>query len=268
MLTPDSLTLPSVIARRLEGAALQPATIGMSGADVYRVDALAQAVRYLKMASGVAGEDLAAEHERLEWLQGRLPVPEALAFARYDERVYMLLSAAPGLMACDPALATDSGAVVRLLAHGLRQIHQLDASTCPFDMRLDRRFAGAERRVRGGVVDEDDFDESRHGMSAEALFEQLLRERPADEELVFTHGDYCLPNVLIDPARRCVSGYIDWGRAGVADRYQDLALAVRSIEYNFGSEVRSLLGEFWDAYGIEQPDLAKVAYYQLFDEFF
>jgi aminoglycoside phosphotransferase len=83
------------------------------------------------------------------------------------------------------------------------------------------------------------------------------------EDLVFTHGDYCLSNIMISDGE--VSGFIDWGRGGVADRYQDLALAIRSIIYNFGKEHVPL---FLDAYGVKELDEAKIYDYQLLDEFF
>ena len=42
--------------------------------------------------------------------------------------------------------------------------------------------------------------------------DDLLRKRHDEEDLVFTHGDYCLPNVIIDGEE--VAGFVDWGRAG------------------------------------------------------
>ena len=42
------------------------------------------------------------------------------------------------------------------------------------------------------------------------------------EDVVFTHGDYCLPNVMI--LKGHLSGYIDWGYAGIGDRYLDKAV--------------------------------------------
>lgn len=45
---------------------------------------------------------------------------------------------------------------------------------------------------------------------------------------------------------------------------QGLALAVRSLAYNFGPGWEPL---FWEAYGLAQPDTAKLAYYQVLDEF-
>ena len=41
-----------------------------------------------------------------------------------------------------------------------------------------------------------------------------------DSDLVFTHGDYCAPNILVGAAPlHTVTGVVDWGYAGVADRW-------------------------------------------------
>lgn len=62
-----------------------------------------------------------------------------------------------------------------------------------------------------------------------------------------------------------VTGVIDWGRAGVSDRYRDLAIASRSIGQNFGPEYERL---FFEAYGIAKVEEDKVRFYRLLDEFF
>ncbi len=92
-----------------------------------------------------------------------------------------------------------------------------------------------------------------------ALMDQFSLEG-AKEAL--DHGDYCLPNIVLQDWR--LIGFVDWGRAGVADRYQDIALTVRSVGSNFGSEWVDVL---FEACGVE-PDYAKVRFYMLLDEFF
>ncbi|MEO7003412.1 MAG: APH(3') family aminoglycoside O-phosphotransferase [Ktedonobacterales bacterium] len=273
----DIPALPAGIARDLAGGIWEAVTIGASGAQVYRVTwpaaSIAPPTRYLKLAPHAAAslrlaDELRAEERRLRWLQGRLPAPRALAYAEDQVSAYLLLSEVPGVMSCDPVFAADPVALTRLLAEGLRLIHQMPTADCPFDARLASKIAEAERRVRAGVVAASDFDSDHLGKSPINLFAQLLATRPADEDLVFTHGDYCLPNVLIDqadPAHGRISGLIDWGRAGVADRYQDIALATRSLTYNFGPGLEPLL---WQAYGLTAPDHDKITFYRLLDEFF
>ena len=207
--------------------------------------------------------DLLREMERIEWLRGRLPAPEVLAYETDCREEYLLLSALPGLDAATLTGDRSDENLVRLLANGLRSIHALSFHECPFDMSLDRIIEEAGRNVARGLVDEADFDHERLGRSAAEMFEELLSRRPAVEDLVFTHGDYCLPNVLIDGEE--IAGFVDWGRAGIADRYKDIALAVRSLEYNTGRDLRTM---FFDACGLSSPDANKIEYYKLLDEFF
>jgi aminoglycoside phosphotransferase len=155
--------------------------------------------------------------------------------------------------------------MIRLLARGLHMVHSIDIADCPFNQRLDRQFELVEQRTYAGLVDEDDFDAERRGKRAGDLLEELKRTRPTSEDLVFTHGDFCLPNVIINPQQTEMSGLIDWGRGGIADRYQDIALAARSLAHNFSSQWIPLLLE---EYGLTTPDQEKLRFYQLLDEFF
>jgi len=41
-------------------------------------------------------------------------------------------------------------------------------------------------------------------------------------DLAVCHGDFCLPNVVLDPETLVVTGILDVGRLGIADRHLDL----------------------------------------------
>jgi aminoglycoside phosphotransferase len=61
---------------------------------------------------------------------------------------------------------------------------------------------------------------------------------------VVIHGDYCLPNVLMQDGK--LSGLLDVGLAGLGDPREDLAAGVWTLQYNFGvGHAR----DFLDAYG-------------------
>jgi aminoglycoside phosphotransferase len=64
-----------------------------------------------------------------------------------------------------------------------------------------------------------------------------------------------------------ISGFIDFDRAGIADRYQDIALFLRSFARNI--EIPMEIKEtFCGAYEIESLDDEKLYYYRLLDELF
>ncbi len=82
---------------------------------------------------------------------------------------------------------------------------------------------------------------------------------------MLTHGDFCLPNIILE--RNKVTGLIDLGRAGVADRYQDIALILRSLTSEMNPNFNDCSDIFAQEYGIDlEPD--KLEYYQMLDEFF
>ena len=61
-----------------------------------------------------------------------------------------------------------------------------------------------------------------------------------------------------------MSGVVNWASAGVADRYVDLASAVRSIANTLGPE---LIPTFFQWYGLPKPDPRKLDFYALLAEF-
>ena len=255
-------TVPEPLRRFVEGMAWTRITIGESLSDTFRLERSGHASLYLKVAPRADWMELRRERKRLDWLRGKLPVPEVVGYETDDRNEYLLITPLPGLHVATLAADELDERVVQLLATGLRSIHAVPIHDCPFNMTLDREIERARHNVANGLVDEADFDDTRLGRSAAELFEELLSNRPADEDLVFTHGDYCLPNVMIDGDEG--SGFVDWGRAGVADRYKDIALVVRSLERNTG-EHRTL--GFFEAYGLSSPDADKIEYYKLLDEF-
>ena len=264
-LTPE---IPLALRAALAGASWRAETIGMSGARVWRIEAPGQRPRYLKHATGPRARELREERERLDWLRDRLPVPAVEGWAEDGGGAWLLLSAAPGVMAQDAAQG-DIPALVRALGEGLRRVHAVPIADCPFDARLDVRLARADWEIEMGQTDEPAI-RAEHGLAPRAFLQRLAVTRPPEPpaDLVFVHGDYCLPNILItrDGAGvPHVSGLLDWGRAGISDRYQDLAIGARSLRYNLGPGWESL---FFEAYGLSQPDAERLAWYEALDELF
>jgi aminoglycoside 3'-phosphotransferase II len=271
-MTEPSVLLPPPLAADLGKHTRTEVTAGESGSNVIRFERAGSSPVFLKsrsFGSAARARPLFDEAERLGWMHAvGLPVPAVLQYHEWKGREYLLLTAVPGVDASVERPKEQHSAIVAALAAGLRTLHATNISACPFDHSRRVRVAAAEERVRAGLVREDDFDAVRAGRSAAQLFAELVASPPSSEDRTFTHGDYCVPNVILieDGAGGFrVSGFIDCSNAGIADRYQDLALCARSVSFNFGPE---LVPTLFARYGIDRVDENKLAYYQLLDEFF
>ncbi|WP_075674644.1 APH(3')-II family aminoglycoside O-phosphotransferase [Stenotrophomonas sp. TD3] len=259
----DGMPLPHAWQEALADARIERQSIGVSRADVARVHRPGQADAFLKSEVIDAFSELGDEIARLRWLQAQgQPAPMVIASAEEAGRRWLLMSALPGHdLASSPTPAPHH--LVELLADALRGLHALPVASCPFDQRLASRLKAAQARVEADLVDADDFDDERLGQSAQQVFAELRATRPDHEDLVVSHGDACLPNLLAAEGR--FSGFIDCGRLGVADRYQDLALAARSLVDNFGDT--RWVAPLFRRYGVV-ADERRLAFYRLLDEFF
>ena len=64
------------------------------------------------------------------------------------------------------------------------------------------------------------------------------------------HGDYCLPNVMLDGWR--LSGFIDLGNGGVGDRHIDLFWGAWTLNFNLKTD--TYRERFFDCYGRDAVD--------------
>lgn len=202
----------------------------------------------------------------MQWISGRLPVPHILHYEKQGGEEFLLLSEIKGKDAKNASLMKEHPVKFgQIMAETLLSVHQLNILDCLFDASLDKKLAKAKMRVEMGLVDSDDFDPERRHQTAIELLREAECNRP-DESLddrVFTHGDYTPANNMLHENK--VTGIIDWGRAGAADRHQDIALMLRSLRRHAGLAAAN---SFIDTYGRHKIDFSKLDYYILLDELF
>ena len=256
------LDLPESLLVRLDHSSIGDIESGRLGnGSVKVVDRLAGPA-YLKVATGsTAAEDLRREADRLRWIDGRLSVPDVLFFEDGDV-TFLVLAEVPGSPAHVWIDALGPTAVLAMLAESLREIHELPIEDCPFDGLLDLEIQQAERRLSDGLVDEAQFVDAVGRAPGQTL--EWLRERQhLVTDIVFTHGDFCMPNVMVDGGR--VSGVLDWGVAGLADRHRDFMSIEVTLRRNLGLE---WVSRFYEMYGEMEVDEERVQLYSVLDQYF
>ncbi len=240
--------------------------IGLSGASVYIYDDMV-----LKVQPDNAEAD--REYNMMRWLNGKLPVPKIVEHVKTNKLSFLLMSKCLGKMACDNEFMKQPEYQAKLLAAALHEVWQINWKDCPYKNTLEDKLKQAEYNVANNLVDIDDCEPdtySKDGFKApEALLYWLQCNRP-DEDLVISHGDFCLPNILFDNNR--LTGLIDLGRCGVADKWCDIALCYRSIKDNYMGRYDRKWPGYSEQYLFDvlqiKPDWEKIRYYILLDELF
>jgi aminoglycoside phosphotransferase len=227
-------------------------------ARTWRLTGPAGEQRYLKSAPADAEVSLRGEAVRLRWARSNgLPVPAVVAACAAGQAEWLLTEALPGRRASDREARTDPGALVPMLAEGLRRFHLAPVDQCPFRSGIEAALAQVGRRLRAGLITTADLHPEHAHLSPAAAVAELERLRPDHEDLVVGHGDYCLPNVLISAG--AATGFVDLGRLGVADRWLDLAIGSWSTAWNLGPGWEDL---FFASYGVAR-DERRMAFYRL-----
>ena len=199
------------------------------------------------------------EREMMQWLNGKLVVPKVIDYGFEDNREYMVMSELKGTYIDE--LKTDPNECIAHFVRLIKLLHSIDISDCPFDSRIDVRLAELSFLLQNGLASVDNWDEATPFTDPGEFYQWLCDNKPMQEELVFSHGDLTA-NVFFDGSNDC---FYDLGRAGVADKWLDIAFCV--------SDIRSWIGDktyedkFFELLGIE-PDYEKIEYFILLDEMF
>jgi aminoglycoside phosphotransferase len=212
-------------------------------------------VHFAKVARKDLYPTLAHERDRTTWARSVLPVPQVLGYGADDDVEWLVTSSLPGTDAT--RVKDDPEAVVRALAEGLRRFHEASADGCPFDFTLDAAVEHCIARVEAGMETWDDLHEDFKHHTPQTALEELLATRPSSEDVVVCHGDYCFPNMLMEDG--VVTGYLDLGELGLADRWWDIAVGAWSVTWNVDARLEPV---FYEAYGVE-PDPERVRFYRL-----
>ncbi len=173
-----------------------------------------------------------------------------------EDKDWLLTAALSGEDGTGAAYLSDPKRLCDTVAAALRRLHETDFSGCPISDRTVSYCAFVEQSHRMGQCDLSECAESLGFRSAAEAYRVFSEGKHALRQNVLLHGDYCLPNLILD--RWKLSGFIDLGNGGVGDRHIDLFWGIWSLWYNLKTD--RYRDRFLDAYGRDkvEPHLLKV----------
>lgn len=173
-----------------------------------------------------------------------------------DDRDWLLTRQIPGEDCTYPPYLEDPKRLCDTTAALLRQLHETDFSGCPVSNRNERYFSAAERNYLAGHFDAALFPEEWGCSNAEECWQLIRTGRNLLKSDTLLHGDYCLPNILLDTWK--FSGFIDVGNGGVGDKHIDLFWGAWTLFFNL--KTNAYYNRFLDAYGRDaaEPEILRV----------
>ncbi|MBQ6999644.1 MAG: aminoglycoside 3'-phosphotransferase [Oscillospiraceae bacterium] len=215
---------------------------------------------YLKTS---AAGTLKTEAAMTRYFYGKGLGAEVLDY-RTEQRDWLLTRAVPGEDCTFPAYLENPERLCDTLALLLRQLHETSFDGCPVQNRCEAYRETARKAHDRGFCDLSLFPEKGWGFSTVEEAWKIVEENGRClQNDTLLHGDYCLPNILLD--NWAFSAFIDVGKGGVGDRHIDLFWGVWTLFFNL--KTNRYYDRFLDAYGRDrvEPELLRtVAAFEVF----
>ena len=197
----------------------------------------------LKIHENVNDKYLFNLREKLSWLGGKLPVSKVIAYKIIDNKEYLLCDFIEGIPSFEYGHQPGASNTGIILGESLRKIHDINIQNCPFKINIENDISKLQDQIDNEIL------------------VQIKSLVPQEWDLVFSHGDYSLPNILI--ANNELSGFIDMGDSGIADRNYDLYYGLWSLKFN---NLERYSEDFINSYGKDKVSEKKLKLFKLLDD--
>lgn len=241
----DLSALPQPIASRIGDSDLTD-TSGHSGDRTYRIGGPSPA--FLKI--GPQGKFARAALLQQYW--GDKGLSACVEMYISDEYDYLITTPVRGRDGLTPEYLAEPARLAAAFGASLRALHAHSGEDCPVDL-LDNLLAESETRA---------FQQWHMDMLAPfigpASAEDALAEVRTHAYLLrcdaLCHGDYCLPNIMLDDWQ--CTGFIDIADGGRGDHHYDIAWGLWTLMFNLKDPSYGEI--FLDAYGRDAIDPARL----------
>lgn len=256
LITTDLSQFPEIFHPYLADAALYDSSCSPE-ARVYYIEK--DAGFYLKKA---ARNTLETEAKMTAYFHSKGLGAEVLAYEQADAD-WLLTRRVPGEDCIHRQYLDDPKRLCETTATLLRKLHETDFTGCPVPNRTKTYLETVESNYRTGKYDTSLFPDNWGYKTAEEAWAAVQEFAPHLKADTLLHGDYCLPNILLDNWQ--FSGFIDVGCGGVGDKHIDLFWGAWTLRFNLKTD--AWCSRFLDCYGRDNFDpevLRAIAAFEVF----
>jgi kanamycin kinase len=180
---------------------------------------------------------LEREYRMAEFLSSHNIAPKVIAYESDLDNDYLLSEAVSGEDGTSAVHTENPNKLASAFGEYLRMLHSFPIEGCPFNNRTTEMLN----------------EVSNKGIRLNIL--KGLKYSVIDDVII--HGDYCLPNIIMD--NFSFKGFIDLGYGGVGDRHYDIYWGIWTLNNNLKTDKYKDL--FLDAYGRSDFDIDRLTFF-------
>ena len=142
------------------------------------------------------------------------------------------------------------------IAERLAILHSINPQNCPIKNRTQNYLNTAYDNFESGNYNKSNFPDSFGYKSAHEAIQMIDKNKHLLKNDTLLHGDYCLPNIILDDWK--FSGFIDIDCGGIGDKHIDIFWGIWTLYFNLKTD--KFTKRFIDAYGKDKvnPDILRL----------
>lgn len=233
----DALMLPDEIARWIGTAPIYESS-GKSGARTVYIDRDDGA--YLKIA---CRDSLNMASQMQSYFSKHRMSSPVIHYISSD-RDYLITAALHGEDGTAEKYLSEPERLSEVFGQCLRQLHEVEADECPAKDKMTEllNFAKKNHFHQNHL---DDISRYIGNADTDYAASEIAEGSGLLKNDVLMHGDYCLPNIILNDWK--LQGFIDVADGGIGDRHYDLAWGLWTLNWNLKSP--QFGQRFLNAYG-------------------
>ncbi|MCP1638855.1 kanamycin kinase [Streptococcus gallinaceus] len=188
--------------------------------------------------------------------------PEVLGYIS-EEEDWMLTAKVDGEDTSSPIYLANPKRLCQVLAESMRKLHSIDAADCPIVDNVDRYLENVYKGYRQGNFEKKYLSSQQEELGRDEAFLRVQEIDPFLQKDELIHGDFCLPNIILNDWQ--FQSFIDCDSGGLGDRHIDLYWTLWSLQRNLGTD--AYRDYFLDCYGREAINLALLEAIACFEVF-
>lgn len=203
----------------LAGAKIISSQQSRLGGQIMHLQLTSQKQAFAKIGTGFEKFEIMREYKNIQALQGHCNVPKVYDYIISNDQAVIVLEKMPGypLHTMISSLGRNTSLlIIKNIMDTLSTIPKLASFETAHSFELE----DIKSLIDNNQIRQDDFIKQSQGLLLQNAYSKIQNDLNNHNTQNLTHGDLCLPNILVTSNGEW--SLIDWGKGGYGDSARNL----------------------------------------------